>query len=175
MPGPTAGDGGGRDEVPALQYALHPAQVLGRPVDLSTTTEQHHDLRARVPLEVDMGRRADVVPPPVLLGGQPPEDVRRRVSVEKGDDPEGVRVGVRERAIGELLADQRPDGVRPAGTVPLRDPPVEQLEQRRFERDPETDDLSGHVSEPVPGTDASGGTAVGGAGPNPRVSYPFQR
>jgi len=160
--GPAARDGGRGDQGLPFEHPFHPAEVLGGGVDLAPFPEQHDDLRARIPLEVDVRGRADVIAPAMLRRGQSLHHVRGRVAVEEGDHAERVGVGVSERTFGELLSNERAQRVRTARAVPLGDPTVEEGEEVRFERNAEAHDLDRHVSVP-------------GLGPNPIFSYPFTR
>jgi hypothetical protein len=123
--GPAAGDGRSGHEGLAFEHALDAREVLRRGVHFPALPEEDHDLGARVPLEMDVGRRADVLAPSVLGRGQSFHYVRGRVSVQEADHAERVRLGVGERAVGEFLADQRPDGVRTARAVAFGNPLVE--------------------------------------------------
>jgi hypothetical protein len=143
--GPAPCDRRGRHQRAPFEHALDAAEVLGRLVDLAPLPEEDDDLGARLALEVDVGRRADVLSPAVLGRGETPQDVRRLVAVEEGDHAERVGVGVGEGPIGELLTDQGPEGVGTARTVPLEDPMVEQRQEGGFERNPQTHDFDGHV------------------------------
>jgi hypothetical protein len=170
VPGPAPRDRRCRDDRTPLEDALHTSQVLRGLVDLATLSEEHDDLRTRVPLEVNVGSRPDVIPPPMFGGGQSTQDIGGLVAVEERNDPEGVRIGVGEGPVGELLADESPDRVGAARAVPLPDPPVEQREQRRLQRYSEAHDLDGHGSEGFAEALDSSEVAGGDDGPNPMSS-----
>lgn len=161
------GNGRCRDERIALQDPFHPSEVLAGAVDFAPLSEQDDDLGARLAFEMDVGRRTDVTPPAVFGRGQAVQDVGRLVTVEEGHDPERVGVGVRQRAIRQLLADQRPDRIGPGRTVPFLDPAIEEPEQGGLEGDTEAHDLGAHGPDPDAGPRASAAENAGGVGANP--------
>ena len=126
--GSSAGHRWRGGEPPPSENTLDAAKVLGRGVDLATTSEQDDHLGARLAFEVHVGSEPDVISPAVLSGGETPEDVRGRVTVKKRHHAQRIGVRVFERALGDLLANEGTDRVRPARAVPLRDPAVEERE-----------------------------------------------
>lgn len=126
MPGSATRHRRSRHERTPFQHPLHAAQVLGRAVDLSALSQKDHDLGARLPLQVNVGGGSDVLPPTMLGRGESPENVRGFVTVQQGDDPQSICVGVSQRTVGELRADECPDRVRATRTVPLLDPMIEE-------------------------------------------------
>jgi len=166
----TPRDRRGGDERFSFQYALDPAKVLGGLVDLAAPAEQNDDLRAGIPFEVHVCGRTDVFAPAMLGHGEPPENVRRRVSIQQGDDPQGVRLGVREGTVGELFADQGPERIRAAGTVPFLDPMIEKREKGRLERNAQAHDFDRHGSPAAGAPPPSVAAGGGGEGANPIFS-----
>lgn len=160
-----------RDDRAPLKDPFHASEVLGGFVDLPALPEEDRDLGARIPFEMDVGGRPDVVAPAVLRRGQSGQDVRRLVPVEEGDDPERIGLRVGERPVRQFLADERPDRVGTARAIAFLHPPVEEREQLRLERDAEAHDLDAHGSVAAGGTLRSGEDAGGvDTGPNPMSS-----
>ena len=122
---PAPGDRGGSHEVVPLDDPLHAAKVLGRPLDLRAFSLQHEDLHAGVSPQMEVRGGLDVLPPAVLCGGKPPEDIRGGVAVEDHHGTHRVRFRIAELVLGEFLADQESDGIGPARGVAVPDPAVE--------------------------------------------------
>ncbi len=129
----------------SLDHPLHSLEVLRGLSDLLRAPCEDEHFQAGSVGEVDVDRRADVLPPPVLGGREPALHLGGVMPVEQRHRSGRVRLGV-PLALPRLpLPDEGAQGVRATPRIPPADPAVELREELRLQRNAQPDHVLGHT------------------------------
>ena len=130
----VAGAGRGHGE-PAAQDALYRGYLVGEPLQVPELPLADQDLHALVVVQVHVDRGVDHALMVVLDVGELVAHGGDCVVVDHDDGADHPLVVVLPLGLGEGVADQVPDRLRPADIALLGDRFVELFEQLRFQRD----------------------------------------